>query len=228
MLGKMPEIDRLKIMARSATKGSANSSGFTLLELLVSITVLSLIITISYSALRLGTRSWDASIKIINNNTNTRSAVELMKNKLEHIYPIYWNNDAKRILSFAGDEESFKFIAPSPQGRELGEYFEYMFVINRNLSNASLELFYEPHNPEDNSFAVDRYSPSREILNNLSDIKFLYYGQPDNNRFEDWFAEWPDDFASFPLAVQVIITGQENMDLDINMVIKIQSELFQI
>ena len=209
-------------------RGLTGSRGFTLLELLIAITILSLIITISYSALRLGTKSWNESIKNINKNSNTRSAVEMLKNKLEHFYPIYWSNNAKRILSFAGDEDSIRFIAPSPQGRELGEYFEYLFVINRGLSNTTLELFYEPHNPDNDTFVVDENSSSREILTNLSNAKFLYFGQPDNNQEEDWLSDWPDEYALFPKAIHVTLTGHENANIDIDMVIKLQSELHNI
>ncbi len=209
-------------------KGKYINYGFTLLELLVSITILSLIITISYSALRLGTKSWDASIKNINKNSSSRSAIDLIKNKIEHIYPIYWKKNAKRVLAFQGDEESIKFIAPSPQGREVGEYFEYLFVINKGLSHASIELFYEPHLPDDDDFFVSRDSPSREILNGLKAAKFAYYGAAENNSKDEWFAEWSDSFVSFPSAVQIIMDGQEETDIDMEFVIKLQSELYQL
>lgn len=215
-------------MANTNNKRIKVSCGFTLLELLVSITILSLIITISYSALRLGARSWDASIKNINNNSNKRSAIELIKNKVEHIYPIYWKKNTKQVLAFQGDEVSVQFIAPSPQGREVNEYFEYLFVINESLTETSLELYFEPHNPGADEFSVNRNSPGREILTGLSNAKFAYYGKPELNGQEDWFAEWVDDFTSLPTAIQIILTGQENTDINIDMVIQFQSELYQL
>ena len=202
--------------------------GFTLLELLVSITILSLIITISYSALRMGTKSWDASIAKIEKNTNKRSAIALLKNKIEHIYPIVWEVNAKKSLAFQGSEESMQFIAPSPQGREFGEYFEYMFVINKGLSETTLELYYEPHYPGSDEFLVNRNSPYREILAKLKDAKFSYFGKPDNNSQEEWFDEWENDFSLMPSAVEIKLTGLDENDIDIDLTISIQSEVHQL
>ena len=214
-------------MAYRIKKSKKISYGFTLLELLVSITILSLIITISYSALRLGTKSWDASINNINNNTATRSAIDLIKNKLEHIYPIYWKKDTRRALAFQGDEERIMFIAPSPQGREVGEYFEYMLVVNKSQNGTSMELFYEPHSPGDDEFSVDEESPYREILTGLKDARFSFYGKPENNAEEEWFVEWKDEFISLPSAVQVVMVAKEGAGINREFIIQLQSELSQ-
>ncbi len=204
------------------------SSGFTLLELLVSITILSLIITISYSALRIGAKSWDASITNINNNSDKRSAIELIKNKLEHAYPIYWKNNTNKILAFAGNEERLQFIAPSPQGRELYEYFEYLLVFDKGATETSLELFFEPHKPDSNEFSVTKDSPSRSIIKGLSNTGFSYYGKPEVNGEEDWYTEWTDEFISLPSVVRVVMAGGENADINLDIAINLRSKLFEM
>lgn len=215
-------------MVKCRKQGKKTSNGFTLLELLVSITILSLIITISYSALRMGTRSWDASIVKIEANTKKRSALALIKNKIEHIYPIVWNVDARQVLAFEGSEDSLRFIAPSPQGRELGEYFEYLFIANRNQSETSLELYFEPHYPGTDEFTVSDSSPYREILSQLNSARFSYFGKPDMNSQEDWYTEWNSESSIYPSAILVNLSSEQENAVNVEITIKIQTDMHQI
>jgi general secretion pathway protein J len=204
------------------------AGGFTLLELMVSITILSLIITISYSALRMGTRSWDASIQNIDKNTNIRSAIELIKNKVEQIYPMDWRVNGKQVIAFQGDREAVKFIAPSPQGRELGEYFEYFFVIDKGMEDSKLMLYYEPHDPDVDEFLVNWESPNRVILDGLKGGSFAFFGKTSTNNQEEWSENWGEDSRTLPSAVQIILTGQEEQGINIDIVVKLRSELHQL
>jgi general secretion pathway protein J len=200
--------------------------GFTLLELLVSIMILSLIVTISYSALRLGSKSWEGAIRVINKSSDIRSTVQVIRKKLEQIYPIYWKQDNKRILSFLGDEDGMRFIAPSPEGREVGEYYEYYLVANRGASGNSLVLFYAPHNPDSEYFEVSKNSSNRIILDDLNTISFSYFGYQDQNKDATWNEYWNDDASSFPSLIQIKITGKNNLDLALDLIIRIRSGIY--
>jgi general secretion pathway protein J len=201
-------------------------AGFTLLELLVSIVILSLIVTISYSALRVGSRSWQATTNIINTNSTSRFAVQFIRTKMEQLYPIYWLDGGRRLVAFQGEEDSVKFIAPAPQGREANEYFEYYLVTDtQDDGSLSLVLFFEPHDPSRQSFEVNRNSPYREILSNLEAVKYSYYGYQQKTKMQDWRENWEESSKDYPTLIKIEMDSQEFMNKKIDIAVDIRSEI---
>jgi hypothetical protein len=110
----------------------------------------------------------------------------------------------------------------------VGEYFEYFFVIDKAMSDTRLELFYAPHYPGNDEFSVNFDSPSRIILNGLEDAKFAFYGNPTANEQAEWFDHWDDRYDNLPRAIQIVLKGKDGLNLDVDMVVKLQSELYQL
>ncbi len=213
-------------MARTRFRVTGKDLGFTLLELLVSIVILSLIITISYSALRLGSRTWQGTANIITKNSTTRFAEQFIRKKIEQIYPIYWNDGATRIIAFQGEEDGLKFIAPAPQGREVVEYYEY-YVTNERQDDGSLSLllYFEPHDPSKNGFKVTRNSPNRKILSRLDKVKYLYYGSQDKNSPLEWNDVWDDTTKTYPSIIKIEITSEEKMESWLDIAVELRSKI---
>ena len=205
---------------------TSRQSGFTLLELLVSIVILSLIVTISYSALMVGSRSWQGTANTIKDNSMMRFATQFIRKKIEQIYPIYWKDGVKQLLAFQGGEDGVKFIAPAPQGRETVEYYEYYIATEQEgMDRMSLVLFFEPHDPSVQGFEVSRKSPYRRILPDLTMVKFSYFGSQDNSEFVDWFNVWEDDSKAYPKLIRLEMFGKEREESWLEIMVKPMSQL---
>lgn len=89
----------------------ARAHGFTLLELLVAMIILSLIMTIAFSALRVGIKSWNLSAQRLNESADLRAAYRFIANKITHCYPMTWRTGQKEMPAFEGDAQGFKLIA---------------------------------------------------------------------------------------------------------------------
>jgi general secretion pathway protein J len=213
-------------MAKLHFRISSKECGFTLLELLVSIVILSLIVTISYSALRVGSRSWQSTAKIISKNSASRFAEQFIRKKIEQIYPLYWSDNQKKSIAFQGDEEGLKFIAPAPQGRETVEYYEY-YIAKERLEDGSLSLllYFEPHDPSNKGFKVARNSPHRKILTQLETVKYLYYGVTENSRSFEWNDVWEDTSSTYPSMVKIEITSQGSMEPSLDIAVEPRSKI---
>jgi prepilin-type N-terminal cleavage/methylation domain-containing protein len=188
----------------------SRTSGFTLLELLVSIVILSLIVTISYSALMVGSRSWQGAASTIKENSTTRFALQFIRRKIEQMYPIYWKDGVKRVLAFQGDEDGVKFIAPAPQGRETVEYYEYYLATEQvGMDSVSLMLFFEAHDPSAQGFKVSKNSPSRKIIPVLTRVRYSYFGSQENDEFFDWYQVWDDDSKAYPALIKMEMLSED-------------------
>jgi general secretion pathway protein J len=212
-------------MAKKCKELATNNFGFTLLELLVSILLLSLIITIAYSALRVGSRTWEGTANVISENSKTRFALHFIRKKTEEIYPFFWKQGVKRKLAFEGSEEDLKFIGVAPLGRETNEYYEYHFKVEEIDNIYSIILYYEPHDPSADSFAVNEDSPNRLILDGLETVKFSYYGIQENNETLEWHDSWSDTAIGYPSLIQLNIRDKGNDDSNLDVFIEPRAKI---
>ena len=69
------KVNRVKML-------SGNSRGFTLLELLISLTIVALIVVIIFGALRIGIRAWEKGEKDVDVRQRQRIVLDLIKRQL--------------------------------------------------------------------------------------------------------------------------------------------------
>lgn len=214
------------MIGKAYSRWAKRELGFTLLELLVSIVILSLIITISYSAFQVGSRSWQASAKFISENSTIRFAEDFIRKKIEQLYPIYWNDGVQKRIAFLGEEDGVKFIAPAPQGREVEEYYEY-YIVKQYIEHNELSLFlyFEPHDPSAQAFKVSKESPYRQIMSKLNSVEFFYYGSQGNNKEDDWNQVWEDTTPEFPSIVKISATSEDKREYWLDVTVEPRSEI---
>lgn len=197
-----------------------------MLELLVSIVILSLIVTIAYSALTVGSRSWQGAAENIRENSTFRFAVQFIRKKIEQIYPIYWKDGVKQILAFQGEEDGVKFIAPAPQGRETEEYYEYYLATEQEgLDKVSLMLFFEPHDPSEQGFKVSKDSPYRTLLPDLAMVRYAYFGSQENSELLDWYQVWDDESKAYPMIVKLEMISEDKEESWLEILVEPRSQL---
>jgi general secretion pathway protein J len=81
-------------------------SGFTLLEMLLAITIFSIIVVLIGGAMRLGYRSADAGERRIESTERLRRSVAIIESQIQSMLPLTYNSDAETISYFAGDKKT--------------------------------------------------------------------------------------------------------------------------
>ncbi len=92
--------------------GSARSLGFTLVELLIALSLISIITLLLFSGLRLGTRSWEAVDTVSERVADLRIARNLIERSLRQTRALSVTLDAVEVPVFAGDAEGVEWVAP--------------------------------------------------------------------------------------------------------------------
>ena len=64
-----------------------SSKGFTLLELLISLTIIGLILVIIFGALRIGVRAWEKGERDVESHQRRRVVLGLVKRQFASTYP---------------------------------------------------------------------------------------------------------------------------------------------
>ncbi|MGH8544080.1 MAG: prepilin-type N-terminal cleavage/methylation domain-containing protein [Gammaproteobacteria bacterium] len=163
--------------------------GFTLVELLLALTLTGLIMVALYSGLRIGTRASDAAETRAAMTEDQRAVAGFISRQITRAYPLVWLDQAEQQLVFRGRSRSLTFTANSPVRGEPGGL--YIGAIEL-LSGGRLVFTYWRAEPDlgDPLVAPD-HARRTVMLNHVKDALFSYYGK--SRRITGWHDTWNDD-----------------------------------
>lgn len=90
----------------------AGTRGFTLMELLIALVILSVIMLLMFSGLRLGSRAWEGVETLADRASEVRIARNLIERSLRQVREITLRLEGRRYLVFAGEADRLEFVAP--------------------------------------------------------------------------------------------------------------------
>ena len=165
--------------------------GFTLLEVLIAMTILSLIAVIIGASLRLGIRAWERGEADIESSQNIRFFVERLSQQIKSAYPYQMQIDGEKAIAFQGKTDSIFFATSSVRDNEGGlKWFSY-FVKDGSLTVQEGIL------PDKK--VMEKISENGEVLDlNISGLKFGYF----SSEKKEWKESW-DSKTELPGAVKI-------------------------
>jgi general secretion pathway protein J len=88
---------------------AASSGGFTLLELMISMTLLVLIVVIAVGALRISSRSVEAGEKKMEAEERFRMVISTLDAQISSHIPLTYLDDSNKIYYFRGEKKTLRF-----------------------------------------------------------------------------------------------------------------------
>lgn len=161
--------------------------GFTLIEIIIAMTILSLIALIIGSAFGIGIRAWDKGEADIENLQRIRFLSERLSQQIKSCYPHFIEKDGKKTPAFSGASDSLWFVTTSETGLK---WVSYSLKDERIMYNEGIV-------PDKK--ILEKVSSEGEALDlNILRLKFEYFSIED--------AEWKDTWDSekeIPAAVRI-------------------------
>ena len=196
--------------------------GFTLLELIVTLTILVIIIAFAFGAFRLGIKAWETGDERVDFFYRMKYLVDLMEKEISSGHPYYFrqNNESEdkalafrgfpNIMSFISSAKSSDLSLPTDKLRKVSFHFEE----DKKLLIMTEEIV-QLYNP----FSESSKKNIRSIIlaKNISDLRFRYYILHSTNRDIENDGEWVENFSSneknfnkenLPRAIEVTIAMQ--------------------
>jgi len=191
-----------------------HSKGFTLLELLIALTIVAVIVVITFGALRIGIRAWEKGEKDVDMRQRQRIVLDLIKRQLASTcVSDVWGRD-QQLVSLKGDSKSIGFVShiPVTPGNRFGLVYVKYAVRQEKDGNKEHLTFYEKNialpdkktgvgNPDEGDFS--------ELLPGMKSIVFEYLKNRPGEEASLWQKSWdPAVDKGVPRAVRV--TFDEN------------------
>ena len=193
---------------------SRNTAGFTLVELLLAITLMSILLGLTYSGLSAATRSSVQGERILTAGGELRASHQFLRRQLNQMLPLSYaeedGNEELRIV-FEGDTKSIKYVAPMPgylgaggpqvQLVELVQDDDGELVLQ--FSHALLQEFEEEYLYERDPVI---------LLEGITSADFEFLGVDEQGEITAWTANW-DQPETLPVAVRLNVEFSEGLNL---------------
>lgn len=184
--------------------------GFTLLELLIGMTLLGFIMALLFGGFRLAANSWDA-VEVRAERTNDEQlARALVRRVLTQLQPLRWKRALNQRITFIGESDGLRAVGPltAQAGaaglrlielvRQAGDRGALKLVLRHAPLRYDVEDFSEPL--ED--------ARSHVILDGLEEVEFSYFGSLQQNEPPRWQDRWEHD-EQMPQLVRVRLRSRE-------------------
>jgi general secretion pathway protein J len=172
-----------------------NARGFTLLELLVAITLLGLLMTGILGGVRLGARAWETGAVRLEDDARLLAVEQFLRSRLKGALPLYREDASGEIrLTFSGlaDELAFVGTLPGPLAPGLHQFTLGLREDDEGVRHLSIAW---QRLPAADAEGVDDQAGAgrRDLLANVEAVAFDYYGAPDRGQQAAWQEQWSSD-----------------------------------
>jgi general secretion pathway protein J len=162
-------------------QASRSEAGFTLLELLVAMAVLSLLSLVMMGGLKFGARVWERTQGTSDESDAVTTAEAFIRHQLAATYP-QWHDtgpDRPHVL-FDGEAHSVAFLAPQPE--QFGPGTNLQFALQRS-STGDLDVTWQSQD-------AGTVPTHTALLRNISSVEFSYYGPSFGGAIAKWSDSW--------------------------------------
>lgn len=161
-------------------------AGFTLVELLVAMTLLGLIVVVLTGALQgglAGSERVDAQAERLN---ELRLAQAFIRRHVEAARPVQWTRDRRAVVAFEGRADTLDFVAVMPAWPARGG----IYLVRLAFEDGDLVMTRRITSGEPAEFRYADGVERRVLARDVVGGGFTYFGAPADGRRAAWRDDW--------------------------------------
>lgn len=193
---------------------AGRNSGFTLVELLLAITLMSILLALTYTGLRAATRSSEQGEKLLAAGGELRASHQFIRRQLNQMLPLPFavSDDAAELrVVFEGDARSIKYVAPMPGYLGTGgPQVQMVEIVNGDDGESLVQFSHALLQGFEEEFLYDREPVI--LLDGVDSAGFEFLGRDEEGELAGWTTSW-DQPDKLPVAVRLDLTFQEDLNL---------------
>lgn len=186
--------------------------GFTLIEVIIAMTLLSLILVLLFSTIFTANKSWQSTERKITQNDELRLVGHFIQRHISQNIPLLWVDQKEQKLIFEGKTNELRFTSTLPAHRGGGGIQLITLKVTETDDVRHLDLTYRHADPDSSPFERDEEAEHVILLENINSIEFSYYGREKIDQDPVWRDEWQNN-AILPMLISLKIHAvDENLD----------------
>jgi general secretion pathway protein J len=182
-------------------------AGFTLLEVMIAMTLLSIMVVLLFSSLRVGAESWNKGESKIAEVNEKAVVYQFFKRHLPATRPL-WDDfsDDERIFSFQGEQDKLQFVSvfPASASRIGIQLFEVgLDRAGKGRITVSLKPFYPTVTDEE-------WEQEEEVLlENVKKFELEYFDKETPGSDGEWVDSWQEK-GRLPALIKIKIVLKDH------------------
>jgi general secretion pathway protein J len=166
--------------------------GFTLVELLLALTLMSMLLALAYGGLRASTRAADRGQAILEDSSRIRMAHQFVRRQLNQVAPLVFaqNEDGSERTVFVGEPDRIRFVAPMPGYLGFGGPQVQELAIVEGPDGLELVLSHALLQGFDEQYLYERLPIL--LLEDIRAARFSFLGRDEDGELTGWMTLWAD------------------------------------
>ena len=184
--------------------------GFTLLEMLLAFSMVSLLFLALFSSFHTVGKSWDAAEKRIEKTEDMRLITGWLRRQLQQMMVLRIKTENAKgvgsIYAFEGESDRIRFAAPLQPFQDKGGVYLIELFVGKGGGGKTLEIRYAPYRPDlswDDAF--EDVEPVL-VYEGFRKAKFEYLVAENIDEEPEWADEWLDQ-PTYPLLLKIALTS---------------------
>ena len=190
------------------------SAGFTLVELLLAITLMSILLGLTYSGLRAATRASQRGELLLAAGGELRASHQFIRRQLNQMLPLPYavTEDAEEFrIVFEGDAKHIQYVAPMPGYLGAGgPQVQLIEIVNADDGELLIQFSHALLQGFEESRLMDRDPVI--LLEGVSSAGFEFLTEDEEGELIGWTASW-DQQNTLPIAVRLDLEFTEELNM---------------
>lgn len=201
-------------MSFSGDRMTLNQHGFTLIEVLIAMTLLSIMVVLLFGSLKICAESWDRGESKMSQVNEIGVVYSFFQRQLTTAIPI-WDDFSvadEKTFSFHGDEHSMQFVGEFPASASRGGLQRFSIDLDdeksgRQIVDTQINVTVKPFLPvlDDKGLAKEQVT----LIKHVKALAFSYFGIDDTSELS-WQTTWLER-DSLPQMVKIHIEREDGM-----------------
>lgn len=186
--------------------------GFTLIEVLIGITLLGVMVTLLFASLRIAAESWHAGEDKIAGVNQKAVVYQFFKRHLSTIRPLTLLEDLENPggdggqIAFQGLSQRLRFVAALPAA-SLRKGLQVFTIEIDPRQSTTLQVALKPYQPTDDESA--QIDPPVILLKHVEHFTLAYFGKREDEDEARWHDEWTS-MEALPNLIKVVIELEDH------------------
>lgn len=166
--------------------------GFTLVELLLALTLMGMLLALAYGGLRAATRAADRGQTILEDSGRIRMAHQFVRKQLNQMMPLVFaeNEDQTERMVFLGSADRIRFVAPMPGYLGFGGPQVQELAIVQGDDSLELVLSHALLQGFEEELLFERLPIP--LLEDIEHAEFSFLGRDETGELTGWTTSWTE------------------------------------
>ena len=170
-------------------------AGFTLVEIVLAMVLLSTMMLLLYSGLSFALRSWDAGDAGGRRTADRRIGENFLRRELTEVFPMRFKDAMTVKVAFSGEAQRLRFVSTRPVGLTMGGLALVSVEVEGDARRGERHLLMRRAMPDEEARDFGPLQNVAEkptiMIADVDSVTFAYFGSENDFSEPRWMDAWP-------------------------------------